>query len=706
MANLSSLKVKFSYRSDRDDLVKDFLVPCMQESTLYCRAAGYFTSSSLAIAAKGVASLAARNGKMKLVASPYLEPNDLDALQKAAEDPREILKKITFRTFGSLENALYKDRLNVLSWLAAVGLLEVKIAIRKEPNGEISRGIFHEKIGIFFDDQKNAISFSGSSNETVGGLQENFESIKVFTSWSSDAPRVQEEIKNFEHLWENQTLGLTVLDFSEAGKEILERFRDPNNPPKGLIIRERISPHKKKRLSPPKELKLLPHQKGAIQAWHDAKGKGVLAMATGSGKTITALWLASELSQKISSFAIIITCPYINLVTQWARETKKFGLSPLECTGSSCFWESKLEREYQKLSTGLENVIAIITTNATFQGEKFHETIKNKLHSNKFAHLLIADEVHNLGSEKIKNLLPEEISLRLGLSATPERQYDQIGTEAVLNYFGGIVFEYSLTQALDDGYLSPYNYYPIPVELTNEEKEKYFELTKKIGQVLSGDHSDTEVHLSVKKLLLMRARILASASNKIKVLDSLIANMKKSLKKSLFYCGDGEIEGDIPPEEKKQIDAVTRLLGEKHHLRVRKFTYHENSEEREKILKDLREDNLDGVVAIRCLDEGIDLPDVRMAFILASSTNPRQFIQRRGRVLRKSPGKDFAEIYDFFISPPRIDDDLLDLNTFKIDRQLFKKELMRIQEFSRGALNGPEAYASLLELRKNYNLLS
>ena len=706
MNDLSNLKIQFSYRSDRDNLADDFLIPCMKESILYCRAVGYFTSSSLAIAAKGVASLATRNGKMRLVASPYLEPADLNALRKAAEDPQEVLKKITIRTFGNLEDSLNRDRLNVLSWLAAAGLLEIRIAIRKGPNGEVARGIFHEKIGIFFDSHKNAISFSGSSNETAGGLQENFESIKVFTSWSSDAPRVQEEIKNFESLWENQTSGLAVIDFSEAGREILEKFRDPNNPPQGLIFNGVKSSYRKKKFVPPQELQLLPHQKSAIQAWHDAKGRGILAMATGSGKTITALWLASELSQKTPSLAVIITCPYINLVTQWAREIRAFGLEPVECYGNQSAWGNKLEREYQKLSSGLENTIAIITTNATFQGARFQEALNNKLCSNKLTHILIADEVHNLGSEKIKSVLPERISWRLGLSATPDRQYDPIGTQTVLDYFGNIIFRYSLNEAIKDGYLSKYIYHPVAVELTDEEKLKYISLTKQLGQLLAGGFSETEISLSAKNILLSRARVLASASNKIKELSSLIEQMEKKPKKALFYCGDGETEGDIPTEGIKQIDAVTRLLGEKHHLRVRKFTYCESSEERDKILKDLKEDKLDGIVAIRCLDEGIDLPELRMAFILASSTNPRQFIQRRGRVLRKFPGKDFAEIYDFFISPPIDDDSVLDRNTFNIEREILRKELIRIQEFADGALNGHQAMGSLIELRKKYNVLA
>lgn len=244
---------------------------------LYRRAAGYFTSAGLALAARGVASLAARGGKMRLVVSPYLEPADAEALQAAASHPAEVLRAIATRSLADIEDALIRDRLNALAWLAAAGLLEIKLALRVDATGKISRGLFHEKTGVFTDANGNHAAFSGSSNETAGGLVENFESIKVFCSWRDSEGRVQEEIDNFEALWNDTTPGLRVIEFSAAGKELLVRFRDLHRPPPGLPIHKIEEPGPAPEFRPPRGLELRPYQIEAIRAWSKAGGKGIFA---------------------------------------------------------------------------------------------------------------------------------------------------------------------------------------------------------------------------------------------------------------------------------------------------------------------------------------------------------------------------------------------------------------------------------------------
>jgi len=194
---------------------------------MYRRAAGYFTSAGLALAARGVASLASRGGKMQLVVSPYLEPDDVEALQAAHDNPVQALQRVAARSLADIEDALIKERLNALAWLAAASLLEIRLAVRLDKNGRFCRGIYHEKAGIFTDSTGNHVAFSGSSNETAGGLVENFESIKVFCLWKDPEGRVQEEIENFESLWNDSTPGLRVIEFSEAGRDLIERYRDP-----------------------------------------------------------------------------------------------------------------------------------------------------------------------------------------------------------------------------------------------------------------------------------------------------------------------------------------------------------------------------------------------------------------------------------------------------------------------------------------------
>jgi hypothetical protein len=291
--HLSALPLKLSYRTGRDDLPVDFFVPCLQAAALYRRAAGYFSSAGLALAARGIASLAARRGRMQLVVSPHLEPADAEALQAAHDNPAAALKAIAARSLADIEDALIKDRLNALAWLSATGLLEIKLALRLNAQGSYARGIFHEKIGIFSDEEGNHVSFSGSSNETAGGLLENFESLKVFCSWKDTEGRVSEEIEHFEALWTDNIPGLRVIEFSSASRELLERYRDPQNPPPGLNPYSVQEPQPSAGFQPPKGFELRPYQIEAIRAWSKAGGKGIFAMATGSGKTLTALTLVT-----------------------------------------------------------------------------------------------------------------------------------------------------------------------------------------------------------------------------------------------------------------------------------------------------------------------------------------------------------------------------------------------------------------------------
>ncbi len=705
MKSLTALDLRLSYRTGRDDLVRDFFVPCLEASTLYRRAAGYFTSFGLALAARGVASLAARRGKMQLVVSPHLEPDDIEILLAAQDNPANALRAIAARNLADIEDALIKDRLNALAWLSASGLLEIKLALRLDSTGGLARGIFHEKTGIFTDQSGQHVTFSGSSNETAGGLLENFESVKVFCSWRDGEGRVQEEIDNFEALWNNATPGLRVVEFTSSSRELLERYRDRQQPPPGISPYGVEEPQPSTGFHVPPGFDLRSYQADAVRAWSRAGGKGILAMATGSGKTLTALTLASKVANKNKPMVLIIVCPFINLCRQWIREMAPFGLLPIPAFEGRDRWQSLLEEGYQRLSLGLETVLAVVTTNATFMGEAFQSRLRTRVDGGAFHHLLVADEVHNLGAPGIKELLPAGITMRLGLSATPERHHDPAGTKAVVDYFGGVVFEYSLDQAIAEGRLCAYRYHPVVVELTDAEADEYADISAKLSKMMRGTDLNEDMEPAAMRLLIKRARLLGGAVNKLEALDQLIAAMPERPQKALFYCGDGRTTDSITDEEVRQIQAVARLLGEKHGLRVRNFTYRETSSEREEILRDLTSGFLDGVVAIRCLDEGIDLPDLRMGFLLASSTNPRQFVQRRGRLLRNAPGKIRSEIYDFIVSPPDFGG-AEDSASFNIERNFFRRELIRIVEFCRMAENGPEALASLSEIRKQYNLLA
>ena len=253
--------------------------------------------------------------------------------------------------------------------------------------------------------------------------------------------------------------------------------------------------------------------------------------------------------------------------------------------------------------------------------------------------LLIADEAHHLGAEASRNFLPDNINYRLALSATPKRWFDDQGTEAIANYFGQTVFEFPLEKAIKEGFLTPYYYHPIPIQLNDDEIERYRILTTKIVPLIEKAKSDQAINERLSLLLIKRSNILKNANAKIEKLDEII-NSVKDLSHSIFYC--------VP----KQIEDVLNLLGHKNHIAVHQFTFEENYEERQKILQSFNEGKLKALIAMKCLDEGVDVPSTKNAFILASSTNPREFIQRRGRILRKHPGKKNANIYDFITIPP------------------------------------------------------
>jgi DNA phosphorothioation system restriction enzyme len=705
---LSTLPIRISYRSGQDDVLEDFYRPCLEQAVLYRRAVGYFTSAGLTHAAKGLASLVVRGGKMRLVASPQLSDDDIEALSRAAKDPEQVLGEIVARSLQDVSDLLVRERLNALAWLAARGALEVKLAIRLNAQGQLARGIYHEKIGVFSDAAGNHVAFAGSSNETQGGLVDNFESIKVFWSWDDSQRRVKEEIENFDALWENKTRGLRVLDFSKTARELLKRYQQASPPgtdapcaedtiPYGLPTTPKI----------PDWVQLRDYQEGAIKAWGGANGQGILSMATGTGKTLIALVLAMRVYGKNQPLLLVVVCPFINLAEQWVRELAQFGVPSTRCYHSSERWRNEAQEAVQRLQSGLDTIRALVVTNRTFSMPVFQSTLRPEA----FHHLLIADEVHNLGAEHAANALPQGIKLRLGLSATPKRHMDDAGTKRIMDFFGGVVFEFGIKEALntpagpgsEKTVLCPYEYHPIVVTLDDDEADTYADLTARLVRCLNPD-ADGEPSDSAKRLLIARARLLAGARQKLPALDNLLRQLPTKPKKALFYCGDGTTEDLVSEEDARQIDAVTRLIGERHDLKVRTFTCREKSSEREDILTALRDGKLDGVVAIRCLDEGIDVPDLRMGFLLASSTNPRQFVQRRGRLLRNAPGKDRAIIYDFIVRPPDFGGSS-ETASYNMERSMFKRELVRIVEFCDTAVNGAQALNSLMQLRIDYGLL-
>lgn len=446
----------------------------------------------------------------------------------------------------------------------------------------------------------------------------------------------------------------------------------------------------------PSLIQLRQYQRQAVANWFANQGRGTLKMATGSGKTITALAIATELYQKIGLQVLLVVCPYRHLVTQWARECQNFNLEPILAFENVHSWQSQLSTQLYNIHSGNQPFLTVITTNATLIGEGLQSQLKYFPDKT----LIVGDEAHNLGSRRLEESLPRNIGLRLGLSATPERYFDEDGTEALFNYFGSVLQpELTLADAIRQRALVHYLYYPVLVELTEAETVAYAKLTKRIGWALMEEEHIDLNNDTLTSLLMQRARLIGAATNKLKALQQLMVRRLDTYS-TLFYCGDGSVEGAVSEESNRQLAAVARLLGAELGYRVNTYTAETPLVEREELRRQFETGELQGLVAIRCLDEGVDIPAVQTAVILASSGNPRQFIQRRGRILRPYPGKERATLFDMIVLPPD-----LGRETLEVERNLLKKELRRFLEFADLADNAGEARIKLLKLQKRYGLL-
>ncbi|BAZ00140.1 helicase domain-containing protein [Tolypothrix tenuis PCC 7101] len=451
----------------------------------------------------------------------------------------------------------------------------------------------------------------------------------------------------------------------------------------------------------PQSLQLQQYQRQAMTSWFANNGRGTLKMATGSGKTITALAIACELYQQINLQVLVVVCPYRHLVTQWARECEKFNLQPILAFENVRNWQSQLSTQIYNLRSGSQRFVTVITTNSTLIGDGFQSQVKYFPDRT----LIIGDEAHNLGAPKLEESLPRRIGLRLALSATPERYFDDDGTQSLFDYFGPVLQpEFTLRDAIAQGALVHYLYYPILVELTEAESIAYLKLTRRIGRSLlyrereNGTVGDFEDNEDLKPLLMQRARLIGAAENKLTALRKLMAT-RKDTTHTLFYCSDGSQEVG-QRSSLRQLKAVAKILGVELGYKVSTYTAQTSLQEREILRRQFESGELQGLVAIRCLDEGVDIPAIQTAVILSSSGNPRQFIQRRGRVLRPHPGKERAIIYDMIVLPPD-----LERETIEVERNLLKKELRRFVEFADLADNAGEARMKLLALQKRYGLL-
>ncbi|HIP71642.1 MAG TPA: DEAD/DEAH box helicase, partial [Anaerolineae bacterium] len=486
----------------------------------------------------------------------------------------------------------------------------------------------------------------------------------------------------------NEDPNVRVYELPEAAREGILRLRKGERPypaPPWLKnqIQETRPVYKPARPAIPPHITLRDYQEEAIAAWFAHDCRGLFEMATGTGKTITALAASARLYARERRLAVIIAVPYQHLVDQWREEAAAFGCKPILAYQSKSSWLDGLNHEIIEFNGRYRPFISVIVTHTTFISPDFQAAIARLQGPS----LLIADEAHHLGAERSRQNYPHQIPYRLALSATPDRWFDDVGTAALRAYFGETVFAFTLEQAIGVS-LTPYYYYPHLVPLTDEEMSEYEALSAKIARLVNQE--DIETQEALKMLLIKRARLLNTAVNKLQTLSNLI-DQESDVTHTLFYCAP------------RQIDDVMRLVGWEKGILIDQFTAAESAKERQRLLSDFAGGNLQALAAMKCLDEGVDVPSTRTAYFLASSSNPREFIQRRGRILRKFPGKKHSIIHDLIAAPP----DTLDqaAPTFQAERSIIRRELQRFKEFANPALNKHQALDVIWDLAEHYGLL-
>lgn len=718
--------IKAEYRSLIDNVVQDFYIPLLQNAANYKRAVGFFSSSSLIEISKGICEMAKRGGHIQIVASPYLSKDDIETIKKGYEDRDKVIEGSLIKSLDDFSLDYYgTQRLNLLANLIANDVLDIKIAYTEDNKGI---GMYHEKMGIMEDSDGNKVAFAGSMNESFTAMTTNYETIDVFCNWRSkeEAERVKLKTNAFYSIWNDGEPNIKVREFKSISDELIKRylvdkpnFELDNKQFEQKAIHHRLSPCNSQSTKNvivgariPTEIQLHDYQKEAIAVWVGENYRGIFDMATGTGKTFTGLGAIAKISEDLNDeIAVIIVCPYQHLVEQWVEDIIKFNMKPIigYSNSSQKDWKKRLSKAVfdQKIRHD-KRFFCFVCTNATFSSKYVQEQI-NKIKSHI---LLVVDEAHNFGAKSYACLLDDRFRYRLALSATLERHRDEEGTSNLYKFFGKKCIEYPLERAIEEKKLTPYKYYPILVYLNEDELSEYENLSFEMTKCLIKDKKGN-VKLSKRGefLALKRARIVAGAQNKLSVLKKEIKPYTKE-NNILVYCGSANVadeadeESEIFEGEIRQIEAVVKILGNDLGMQVAKFTSQENIETRALIKEQFQnKDGLQAIVAIKCLDEGVNIPGIKTAFILASTTNPKEYIQRRGRVLRLSPNKDFAEIYDFVTLPRPLDTvSALTKEQADRDKSLVKNEVTRIKEFSKLALNSMDANQLIWDIEDIYEL--
>jgi superfamily II DNA or RNA helicase len=723
---LTNADFKIVYASGEDEPA-EFFIDALLESKQFDLGLGYFSSSGIRALSFGFAFFISDGGKMRIIINDTLSLQDKEAFQKGIQSrPDELIEKAILEDVAKLAEMLStqdKHFFNCLSWLIATRRLEF-IAITPVHN---SVGIAHHKFGIFKDNAGNKIAFSGSANFSSQALFHNLESISCYKSWTSEKSE-NERLEYFDRLfykiWNGQSTVVRKIPIEQIKIAIRSQF--PVNNIRELIeeevaIAEELAKNRNLPPSLSHRFYLLskklhgnsdkPHfpqgqsprdyQLQAYQNWVKSGNIGFFEMATGTGKTITSLNCALELYEQEGQIQVLILVPTIPLADQWKEEIESFGFDNVIVANSkNPNWTKEVIREINKALLS-ENTFYIVTTYASFNLPKFQAVINRLPEST----LFIADEAHNFGTARTQENYPHKFKRRIGLSATPERHFDEQGTLSLLTLFNAVdkpTFKFDMREAIEKDFLCRYYYYPKLVKLTTVELEEYKNISKRLLKYFNSQGADFLENPIISALLLKRKRIIHKAQNKLDVFRGClneILTIKDKIKYTLVYVPEGKSSA-FDEEDRKLINEYSTVLTNEFNVKQHQFIG--TTENRSEILKRFADGGIEVLTAMKCLDEGVDVKRTELAVFCASTGNPRQFIQRRGRILRKHPEKSCAYIFDMIVIPDL--DEKIFGESLQMERTILKNELKRVFEFASMSENKWQALKTLEDVASSYSI--
>lgn len=732
-----------------------FFSEALCNSTQFDLKLGFFSSSAINILCDGFATFLYNGGHMRMIINDILSEHDKNAISKGMDD--SIISAFDLNNLAEIKQTLSERTIHFfecLAWLIKQERLQIKIISPKDGNG-----ISHFKCGSF-KDGLNTVAFDGSCNFSRNALVENCESITAFCDWDGgkDIYKIEDIESDFNNTFDEKDETVKYIDAKNIRTQISNTFEDKDI--KQLLSDEQKIIEKQTNTNLPDRIKLALHrtkvkvnsiierlnnnnssseiikkpafpygtprdyQELAYENWKNNRQKGLFAMATGTGKTLTSLNCLLNIYNKFGFYKAIILVPTITLVDQWEQECKKFNFNNIvKVCSKNKNWRNEVDFIKSKEEfnpTKKEPSYIIISTYASFAKDTiFNELVSFTIKATKQI-LLIADEAHNMGSKRILDKLSAVKFLRrIGLSATPERQFDDQGNYELMKFFGSelqYTFEYSMREAIDNGYLCRYYYYPHLVRLTDEEMSEYLKISTQLAKFYNNSKkSFSKENDILTALLLKRKRIIHKAKNKESVFQDIINSRhaeKGNLKYTLVYVPEGNLPDDntadifdshdvlpVDSETESLIDSYSKIVQDvSPTTTVRKFI--SGTSERNEILEDFATGKIEVLTSMKCLDEGVDVPRSELAIFCASTGNPRQFVQRRGRILRTHPEKKFAIIHDLVVIPEVNSSH----NCYNMERNLLSTELKRVRDFATLSENADYAYTELETILSYYNL--